>query len=223
MRTYRTGFLLGGVLVAGMAPAANWDFGVFGGAITGAGTSFEGTLSGTGLIIDTIDTVVLAQMTHTWVGDLKVTLTHVDSGTSVNLFHHVAGDGGSGGDGDSSDLGPPGNYTFRVGQGDPTIEMGANGNTIVPDGFYRPAEQADPNATVSGANSVDTNFNAFVGLAADATWRMTFVDRFPGADTGNLVHFELHGTGSPVPEPATFAALGLGALALLRRRRAAKA
>lgn len=53
-----------------------------------------------------------------------------------------------------------------------------------------------------------------IKVAADGT-QTTVVE---GSATGNS--FRAITTGAPVPEPATFAALGLGVLALLRRRRA---
>jgi hypothetical protein len=219
MNRYRKVCVLAAVLVAGVSQADNWAIGQFGGAIADNTTvNYDLVVTGTGLIVTSVDTAVLAQMTHTFVGDLRVTLTHVDSGTSVHLFHFV----GTGAFGDSSDLGNAGNYLFQMGATQSIDEIAAtlDGATTIPDGTYRPAGQANFNATTNGANSVNSDYSVFNGLALGATWRVTVQDK-AGGDTGAFDHWELHGTGDPVPEPATFAALGLGALALLHRRRRA--
>lgn len=213
-------FVLAGTLAASSAFAVNFDYGGVGGNLVDNGTfTSDIVVSGTGLFVTTMNSFVLAQITHTWVGDVRATITHVPSGTSVHLFHYPLGDGGPT-FGDDSDLGQAGNYIFLINTALPTIESAAalvGGATTVPDGNYRPAQQTSFGSTVPGANNVNTSYAGFVGLALDGTWRLTVHDR-AGGDTGTLGHWEMHGTGL-VPEPASLAVLGLGALALLRRRR----
>jgi hypothetical protein len=49
-------------------------------------------------------------------------------------------------------------------------------------------------------------------------WTLTIVDR-AGGDTGSISGWSAEGTYTAVPEPASMAVLGLGAAALIRRRR----
>jgi hypothetical protein len=76
--------------------------------------------------------------------------------------------------------------------------------------------------TTSGANAVGTpagnNGNSFWNSPSFAiTWQDTQTSLF-GAGTWDL---SMGVTGTPVPEPATMAVLGIGALAMLRRRKKA--
>ncbi|HXH61369.1 MAG TPA: proprotein convertase P-domain-containing protein [Fimbriimonadaceae bacterium] len=223
MVNLRRAAVLAGILVSSLALADPWAFGVTGGAQVDNGTvSFDRTLAGTNLVIDSVDSVVLAQLTHTWLGDLDITLTHVDTGTSVHLFQYIQGDGDTI-NGDSTDVGDApqaGNLTFLT-TATTSVEDAAallgNAATIA-DGNYRPTQQTDGTSVTNAPNSVNTSYAGFVGESLDGTWRLTITDKAAG-DTGALGHWELHGTGTPVPEPASLAALGLGALALFRRRR----
>ena len=228
MTHFRSVFAAGALLAASSSFAVNWGFGGAGGnQVDGGIANFDVTVSGTGLIITTVDLAVLAQVTHTWIGDMRVTITHMSSGTSVHLFHYALGDGGAA-FGDSSNIGgvnaqgaqQAGNLLFQMGAAQ-SVEEAANGigdGVSINDGTYRPTQQTNFGSTGNGVNNVNTNFNVFAGLALDGVWRLTMEDKAT-PDIGTLGHWELHGTGNPIPEPASFAALGLGALALLRRRR----
>ncbi len=225
MTIHRQLLVCAGLATAAVSQATLWGgFDIIGGTIADNATlTSDITISGTNLIIDSLDQIVLAQITHSWVGDLRVRVTHLDSGVFVNLFQHVRIAGGTSGFGDDDNLGgaASGNYWFEDDTTLPTIESASpNTNANIADGFYRPVGQVDPNATTANNNTVFGSFAPFVGLAADATWRLEITDR-AGGDTGTIAHWEIYGQGSPVPEPATIAALGLGAAALLRRRRKA--
>ena len=146
---------------------------------------------------------------HTWIGDLVATLTHVADGTS-DLFNRIGRIGGAG-FGDSSDaLGP---YKFTNGpKGNPgdiwAAAALAGAAAVVPAGNYR--------ATTAGAAAFIDLCAPFLSGGSKGTWRLNVHDD-AGGDVGTLVSATL----TLKPEPSTLALLGLGTLALIRRRRAA--
>lgn len=82
-------------------------------------------------------------------------------------------------------------------------------NAQINNGTYRPEGLAA---------GIDQGFNEFVGLSGGTSnWLLLIIDD-SAADTGSLTSFTLRGT---VPEPATLSLLALGAIAAIRRRRAA--
>ncbi len=103
-----------------------------------------------------------------------------------------------------------------------------SGNIDVTATFY-----AGDSASVS--EFVSINDVSFIGQSIDQAgdWTITFsqnvvagdyLDFFIGPDSGGSTSFtstpvDIHITSSTVPEPASMAALGLGALSLIRRRR----
>jgi hypothetical protein len=74
--------------------------------------------------------------------------------------------------------------------------------------FFAPAPGGVHGLTLAGFDGADPN----------GTWSLYIMDD-AGGDWGYLDNAALNITGTPVPEPATMAALGLGVAALLRRRR----
>ena len=69
--------------------------------------------------------------------------------------------------------------------------------------------------TASGAR---TSFSGFAGSALAGNYQLQISD-FEAGDTGALGSWSFNVTPQAVPEPTTMAALGLGAVALVRRRR----
>jgi len=160
-------------------------------------------------------TVRLFGLTHGFVGDLRVSLTNVGTGTEVFLFrqvgqnavtHSCAGNPIPGAS-CTSDL--SGTYAFNDAfAGD---FWAASGTSPLPPGNYFP----------TGGNGVATSLNAgFAGLLSSGTWRLTIGDYEP-QDVGNLGSWELELTGSGVPEPSTAWLLvsAAAALGFYRRRR----
>jgi len=193
-----------------------------GGAIPefGSGAAIFDINIGTGGLIT--DVSVRLDLTHTRVGNLRVTLTNVNSAVSQFLFYRLGATGGAGA-GDNSNFGG-GSYIFNDAfTGNLlTAAVAANGtNAIVAAGNYFAA----------GIDGVKVNLlDIFGGLDAQGTWRLTIED-LRDNDIGSLGQWELTlvtGSAPPppppppaVPEPSTYIlfGLGLGGLATLRRRR----
>ena len=117
---------------------------------------------------------------HTWVGDLEAELTHVESGTTVNLFGNLA----------SWDYcsGQNVNASFRSDvTRDPYIHCASDGGLVV--GPYR-------------ADGDLTDFSQLQG-----TWRLTLSDTYPTLDAGTLLAWGLRVTLSDAAPPTPVAQL----------------
>lgn len=136
-------------------------------------------------------------ITHTWVGDLVVTLTG-PNGQVVDLINRPGVPAST--FGNSSDLG--GIYTFRDGSA-PIPESGTP--TVVPMGTYGPAPES--------ANSFASAYN---GSDKFGDWTLTISDN-AGGDTGVLNGWTLY--INKIPTPGTIALAGLAGLVGIRRRR----
>ncbi len=142
-------------------------------------------------------------MAHTWVGDVILTLSN--GSTTVNLINRT-GRVGTSGFGDSSNL--AGTYTFAVAGAD-FVAAAAGTTGDVPVGTYFSSDMG------TATNSSTPN-GFFSGAQAAADWTL-FASDNAGGDTGSIETWSID--GSPVPEPTTMAALGLGLAAVARRRR----
>lgn len=143
--------------------------------------------------------------THSWAGDLIATLTNDTSAQTVILFSRPSYLGS--GFGDSSDL--AGTYTFQA-VGADFVAAAAGTTAPIPVGAYRSSNGSATINTDLGANGF------FAGAQAAGNWTLKVTDN-GGGDTGSISAFSIE--GSPVPEPTTMAALGLGLAAIARRRR----
>lgn len=160
-------------------------------------------------------------LTHTFVGDLIATLTHVPTGTTIDLFNRVGRDGS--GFGSSSNLN--GTYTFtNLASYGPLNTLrdavaGQNDSFDVPSGFY------NPTTSFSVGTEPVTNLNtAFDGLNVSGIWRLTISDN-AGGDTGNITSFSFtvndsgsNSVATPVPATAPMALLAFTGFVALRRR-----
>ncbi len=141
---------------------------------------------------------------HTWAGDVTATLTHVGDG-SVTFLNRVGKTSATSGFGDSSDLRGPYKFTNKS-QADFWAAAAATGATNIPAGSYQAG------AGLTGAR-IDM-CAPFLNSGSMGTWRLTVSDGAAG-DTGVLTSATL----TLKPEPSTLALLGLGVVALIRRRK----
>lgn len=161
-----------------------------------AGASSSITLSNAAVSIDYIR---LNTFTHTWIGDIDANVNGISIMNSVGSTTTT-------GVGDSSNV--DGNYTFAA--------AGLN--------FWTAAAALPDAGVIAGGTYMSSNFNSggasngFIpgGFAAGTVFTLTMSDN-AAADLGGIASWTIGYTA--VPEPATMAALGLGAAALIRRRR----
>jgi uncharacterized protein (TIGR03382 family) len=193
--------LAGAALIATAASAGS---GTFGGPITSVPIPDGITGGGDGVpvfidlnILDEgfiKDINVTMGLTHTWFGDLTISLTKMTgagAGTSI-LFSDGTPD-------DSSNL--SGLYTMDDEAATTWDAAASAAGTTIAAGSYRP----------------DGLLSSFDGLNMQGLWQLKIVDTF-GADIGSINHFAISVDYNPVPAPAGLAVL---ALAGLRRRRRA--
>jgi hypothetical protein len=172
--------------------------------------------------ITTVQSVEIRGLRHTWIGDLIITLT-APGGQSVDILRRV-GSATVGGLGDSSNLGTGGGsvgatYIFDDSSSNSIWTAAAGGASTfdIPAGTYSPATNLFTGAV--GTSYAESNFT--FGDQAAGNWVLKISDN-AGADLGAYTEWFLNATPQVVPEPATMAVLGVGALALIRRRRAKK-
>jgi len=169
----------------------------------GGGSIIDNTTQSSTIVgvpaLTSVGAIAVLGLTHSWLGDVTMRVTHVASGLGYDL---VARPGYLGsGFGYSTDYN--GNYVFVASGGANMWTVASGGNP--PSGAY--------NASTAGSGAPS---GLFPGAWAASDWRLDVTDS-AGGDTGGWQSWEIR--GNAVPEPASMIALGLGAAALLRRRK----
>ncbi len=159
---------------------------------------------------------------HSWIGDLVATITSPSNQTFV-LFQRV-GSTSTNPTYQGSPFGSSGdwllNATMRFAGEDAGQYALYTPPVVAPGNFYTAAGAStsppagDYRTTALGTGALTNMFAFFNGTAAQGNWTLNISDR-GGGDTGRLASWSLQ----LLPEPASMALLGLGALALIRRRR----
>lgn len=129
----------------------------------GGGSAFD-SIFAIGGFVDTIE--VELDLDHTWVGDTRVVLTHIDSGISATLYDRP---------------------------GVPATTVGCNGDNIQATFSDEATVLAEDECVTDGNPGLSGTFlpidplNSFSGLAATAEWRLEYYDDEPaGTDEGVL-------------------------------------
>jgi subtilisin-like proprotein convertase family protein len=226
IRTQATAALLALLLAGTISAATILTVNGTGGAIPDNNTFTSSIIiSDSNTILSTGQNVTLDlnHLTHTWAGDLSITLEHVGYGGPVSVVNRVGRwNNGNANDGDSSNYG--GSYSFNNNYTGDLWDAAADrsdGSTI-PGGNYYPT---------SARSSRETAFSdVWNGQPVTGTWILTIKD-CAWEDRGWLGSWAIRfGTADvplppdPVetPEPATTAMLasGMAGLMLLGRRAA---
>ena len=163
-------------------------------------TGFSSIATITDDLLITDLSIIISGFTHTWVGDLVVTLTAPDGSTSADIMRRT----GPGIGGSPNDL--DGNYTFADGGAD--WWSAAVNNNPIPSGTY--AASTDNGVFVSLATT-------FGGLSSLGDWTLNISD-LAGLNAGAFTGWEIKATVVPVPAAVWLLGGGLIALWGLRRR-----
>lgn len=199
---------------------SNSDAGTFTNTITQQGTNYSIPDNSPGGVaiplnvstlgnITSLNSITLFGLSHTWIGDLTISLQK--DGKTVALLDRL-GRTGSNTVGSLYDLN--GDYTFADGATPLPLEL--SGSTVLAPGIYGLA----PNIT-HGNLGYAGSLSDFEGMELAGIWTLNISDR-AALDTGRLQGWGLNVT--VVPEPGTYALLlgagiPMGLLAMRRRRK----
>lgn len=126
------------------------------------------------------DLDVALDVNHTWIGDLRIELTHAESSKNVKLIVR------------------PGVPETTLGCGNDNIR------TILDEEISSPAENkcASSPAAISGIYQPQGSLSQFDGISVAGTWNLNVSDVYPN-DTGSLGDWCLVASISEVPPPPT--------------------
>lgn len=156
------------------------------------------TFTTSGLVGRASNVMVSVTMTHTWVGDLEITL-HAPGGQGAHVLLSRVGATSSGSSGDSSNL--SGTYTFSDGASANPWSVATSpecgGDCIVTPQLYR-TTVAGPTTNPAAVTSMNAFFNRF--LFFNGTWTLSIRDGTVndiGSVTAATLTVETHFTRAP--------------------------
>ena len=151
-------------------------------------------------------TITLNGLTHSYAGDLIVTLTHLDTSTTASLFDRV-GRGPSEGPGYASNY--SGDYSFNDSF---TGDLWAAAAAVV-DSSNIPADNYFPTGAGSGVKV--PLLTSISGLPSSGTWRLTISDN-NGEDDGSTRRLDVESSRSGFTLPGTRSTAPAGSRSSLR-------
>lgn len=212
IRKVAASFAACAVLIAGAANAQTQYRSGSGGVLNDAGsdnnsatglpgTTNSFTFSTTGGTIGNLDSIDLIGIKHPWQGDLTMSLTHVQSNTSV-IFYNMNRFN------KEYYRGMDGSFSFSDRTGATSIV-----NYVDPVSGEYEAFNSNGDGTSSYGGSdryFRSSFDAFDGLTMNTQWKLDITDRYNIA-FGRLNDWGMTITSAPsaVPEPGEWAAMGV--------------
>lgn len=156
--------------------------------------------------------LTLTGLTHTWIGDLIVTLTSPNA-TAVDILRRTTQTSNLATSLTGSSANFAGNYRFIDTGANISTTLGSNTSTFnLPSGDYMASSR-----TVGTTSSAPLSLNTlFAGTPLLGNWVLTISDN-ASLDTGALVSATLN--VSAVPEASTFLMFGLGLVGIVALRR----
>jgi subtilisin-like proprotein convertase family protein len=183
----QTGYAVAVISMLAGAAMARPDFTYMGPAIPipdGTGVGAPGATASAAMTVPNVMTISSITCSvfipHSFQGDLRVTLTHVESGTTAVLIDRP--------------------YVPQTALGFPAQDYGTSGAMLqLSDGgsgkYDVPAVAAPGITGVNGVWKPETPLSVFLGRSAAGTWRLSAVD-YASGDTGSLTGFKLSLTGA---------------------------
>lgn len=205
----RLSFIVGAIALVGAVQATEYTFSVGATVIPGEGVTSPSPLLFNVSGLDGAISKVRFRfngLSHAFSDDIGALLVD-PNGTTTLLFD------GPGGDQTLTDI----NWLFDDAGAAKLADLGTNAA-----GTYKPGQnEYGDDFTGASVGPYGTSFSVYNGTSGIGSWKL-FVEDFVAGDSGDFDGADLLITTTPVPEPATLAALGLGAIALIRKRRNTK-
>jgi subtilisin-like proprotein convertase family protein len=179
--------LTAGSLTAQAQLLAGSGFSIMDATASGTGYSSDTiVVAGTGRTVGTVNRVTLTGLSHTWIGDLQITLYRADLNIHVDLVSAP----------DLAWSNFNGTYTFLVNPSLRTVDEAILGQ---PDRYDLPSGSHAMSTYGGGtANGTRTNFSAFAGVPLDGIWMLEVWDYATG-DTGSIGGWSLAITPAGTP------------------------
>ena len=140
-------------------------------------------------------------LTHSWIGDLTITVAHSTSGKTATLLHRVGMTSSPSSTGDSSDVN--GTYMFQDGNGSIWSEAALGDSSyVVRPGVY----------SASGMNEAIVSLDSiFSGELTNGDWSFTISDN-NATQIGSFVQTSVEFGSVAVPEPGSMTIVVAGIL-----------